>query len=270
MPKSKTREPKTQRNGLTTQTSAVTTEMEITPIPAIARTAILKARAAALTITQEAIDLAKDMVIVTEADYHKADDILHKIKVVQKRAGEPLEEVIRPVRQGLDGVYAINRAIQNPLLDVEVVVKEKMRVWKIAEMDRVRKAREEEDRRQREYREQVRREQEAADKLRAEANRAPAPQPFEVAQDATVETYAVPAAPLPQPIRAASSTARQIKKWRVADLELLVKAVELGIAPVEMVMVNAIAMNDLFKRDPAAVEAFPGVETYMDIQISGR
>jgi hypothetical protein len=243
---------------------------DIIPIPAIARTAIVKARAAALTITQEVIDLAKDLVIVTEADYHTADDILHKIKVIQKRAGEPLEEVIRPVRQGLDGVYAINRAIQDPLLDGEVIVKEKMRVWKIAEMDRVRKSREEEERRQREYQEQVRREQEAADKLRAEANQVPAPQPFEVAQDATGEVYAIPATPLPQPIRAASSTARQVKRWRVTDLELLVKAVELGMVPVEMVMVNVVAMNDLFKRDPAAVEGFPGVETYMDIQISGR
>jgi hypothetical protein len=71
-------------------------------------------------------------------------------------------------------------------------------------------------------------------------------------------------------IQAASSSSRTIKKWRVTDLELVLESVRLGLAPIEILMVNVMEVARLFKADPAAIDEIPGMETYDDIQIAGR
>src|SRR5271154_895126 len=223
--------------------TTTTDVLEIESIPAVAKAAIVKARAAALTVTQEVIDQAKDITITTAEDYHAADEILHKIKVAQKRSGDILEEVIRPVRDGLEQVYAVRRLIENPLLDLERVVKEKMRVWQIADRARIDK----ENYERRKIEEEQRRLEalkvvELANKGDFTGAAAVLTQP---------ETVVLHPTPPPQPIRAASSSARPVKKWRLTDLELLVQAVYLEMVPIDVLMVNPVKVGEIFKADPA-------------------
>ena len=246
MPKNTTKPPTTNDAG----------QLVIVPIPAVTPKSILQARASALTVTQEILDLARDLIVETEPDYHTADEILHKIKVAQKRLDQPFEDVIRPVRQGLDGVYAIRREVENPLLDLEQTVKEKMRAFKLAEAERIKK----EER----IRLAVQRAAEEAERKRVAA----LPKPERPAEP--VEVVVIHSAPVRAPVRAASSSSRTIKKWRVTDLELVLEAVRLEIAPVDILQINAVRVAEMFKANPAVIDEIPGMETYDDVVISGR
>ena len=234
-------------------------DLEILPIPAINKTAIAKARAQAITVTQEVTVLARDLQITTGEDYHKADEILHSIKVAGKRAEEPFDEVIEQVRPGMDKLYAIRRAVLNPLLDLEMAVKEKMRVWQVEERARI--AKEERERKERE--ERAKREEEAR------RPRVEMPQP-PIQLNIPPEIVPAPFTPPPQPIRAASSTARPVRKWRVTDFALLLQAVQLGMVPVEALQVNERYFNDQMRNDQAVIDTWPGAETFEDVQIIGR
>lgn len=256
----------------TTKTINETGQLVIVPIPAVTPKSILQARTQALTVTQEILDLARDLIVQTEPEYHAADEILHKIKVAQKRLDQPFEDVIRPVRQGLDGVYAIRREVENPLLDLEKTVKEKMRGFKLAEAERIRK---EEAARSRLLRiEQAR----VAEEQRAEQNRriaeAAKANDFQKAQEILAEeepeVAIIFATPAPRPVQAASSSSRTIKRWRVTDLELVLEAVRLEIAPVDILQINATKVAEMFKVDPENVDSIPGLECYDDVVISGR
>ena len=255
-----------------TKTINETGQLVIVPIPAVTPKSILQARASALTVTQEILDLARDLIVETEPDYHTADEILHKIKVAQKRLDQPFEDVIRPVRQGLDGVYAIRREVENPLLDLEKTVKEKMRAFKLAEQARIQK--EERERARLLQIEQAR----VAEEQRIEQTRrlveAAKANDFQKAQEILAEeepeVAVIFAAPIQAPVRAASSSSRTIKKWRVTDLDLVLESVRLGIAPIDILMINVTEVARMFKLDPAEIDAIPGMEVYDDIQIAGR
>jgi hypothetical protein len=236
-------------------------DLEILPIPAINKTAIAKARAQAITVTEEVAVLARDLQITTGEDYHKADEILHSIKVAGKRAEEPFEEVIGQVRPGLDKLYAIRRAVLDPLLDLEMAVKEKMRVWQIAERERI--AKEERERKEREEKEERERRATAA---AVDPVQAPS---FSYASG-IMQIIPAPFTPPPQPTRAASSTARPVRKWRVTDFALLLQAVQLGMVPAEAVQINVQYFNDQMRNDPAVIDTWPGAETFEDVQIIGR
>lgn len=239
-----------------TTTNTATGQLVIAPIPAVATKAILAARVSALAITQEILDLAKDLAVETEPQYHSADEILHKIKVAQKRLDQPFEDVIRPVRQGLDGVYAIRREVENPLIDLERTVKEKMRAYKLAEAERIRKEEAE--------RARVQREAEAAERRRVAAL------PKEAPAEPQAEIVVLHPTPVMAPVRAASSSARTIKRWRVYDFEQVIECVKLGLAPVEWLQINAVAVEKAFKLNPALIDEVSGMECYDDIQIAGR
>ena len=247
-------------------------QLIITPIPAVATKAILAARVTALTITQEILDLAKDLAVETESQYHSADDILHKIKVAQKRLDQPFEDVIRPVRQGLDGVYAIRREVENPLLDLEKTVKEKMRAFKLAEAERIRKEEAERARLLRIEQSRVAEEQlaEQARRIVEAAKANDFQKALEILEEEKPEVAVIFAAPVQAPVRAASSSSRTIKRWRVTDLDLVIEATRLDMAPTNILQINATKVQEMFKLNPASIDEIPGMETYDDIQIAGR
>ena len=241
----------------------VAADLEIIPVPAINKTAIAKARAQAITVTQEIISVAASLVVDTADQYHAADEILHKIKVAQKHLNVPFDEILTQVRPGMDALYAIRRAVENPLLDLEVVVKEKMRVWQIRDRKRI-----EDENRERERITRENAAKEAAAAVVAQPMTPPYPRtmaPMPIAESVTL--FPTPA---PLPIQAASSSARVIKRWKVTDLELVVKAVGLGMIPVDVLTVDFIRVNQMFKDRPEDLAMWPGFELHDDIQIAGR
>lgn len=271
MPRRKKDPDQTQREIVPSPTPAEHADLSILPIPSITKTAIERARVLAQKTVDTVLALAHDLTITDQMGYVAADEILHQIKVAQKYVEEPFDEVIKPIRGPLDRIYAIKRTISNPLLDIEVVVKEKMRQYQITERKRI------DD-------EQKARLGEA--RLIAAMNPPPSP-PFtllpapgiqvpaglfdsfqRVTPDSTVITVAIPSVPPPQPPRAASSTARTIKRWRVTDFELLLEGFKLGMVPAEMFQINPDAAQTALNN--GVIDTYPGVESYDDVQIIGR
>ena len=252
---------------------STTDQVEILPIPAVSKTAITKARDLALVIVAEVTAITANLVVETEDQYHAADEILHRIKVTGKRLDQPFDEVIKPVRGGLDKVYALRRSIENPLLDLEVAIKEKMRVYKVNENERLRLVEVERARLQRVEEQRVYEEQ------RAEQNRriaeAATQNDFQKAAEilatpVTVPEIAIVAPPLPTPIRAASSSATKVKRVRVVDPDLFIHAVSLGLVPGYLLMIDHTALAHVLRDKPDEVALYPGVEVYEDFTISGR
>ena len=269
MPKRKTHTPLTKRLDVTAESKEADITIAILPIPAVNKLTIIKARAAAMTVTAEILELAKDLVVSTTDQYHTADDILHKIKVAQKRAGEPFEEAIRPTQQGLAGLYAIRREVENPLIDLEVVVKEKMRVYKIEEHKRLQAERLEQERLQREEQRRLDKAEEEHQRL-ASAMVSSAGAVAITFDNVESTVVAIPTAPVSQPVRAASSSARAIKRWRVTDFGLLVHAVDLGMVPEDILLIESNFVNQQLRIDSTVIDEWPGMETYDDFQIAGR
>lgn len=239
---------------------------------------------------------AQGIVIADDKSYNLADAFLAKIRAARKSdVFTKLRKIIDPIREGLDVLYATERDIKAPLDEAEKHIKGKMRDWQLAEQERVRK--EEEARRQEEIRkaqEELRYAQEQqrlqeqkemaerqAQEARTRAARLKAQQEAEDLQrqqDEAAEAQrradaiaaATVAAPIAQPVKAASSVVRKVSKVKVVDIMKFAEGVGKGLVPETMLQVDATQLNLMFKNNREWVGEWPGVEIYEDVEIAGR
>lgn len=207
--------------------------------------------------------------VVDDAEsYLVADQILGRVQTARKTWGARMERIIRPIRQGLDEIYALSRDVDKPLAAIEATVKRQMTDYKLEEARLLRAAEEErlaEERRlQRDVLERIEKESAARTKqMRGKLALA--------RQQAEDRLEKVQAEEAPAPVMGTSSSTRATKKWRITDFGAFV----LGVTKRDSLMAdylvaNTPRMNQLFKDNPESFKEMAGVEVYDDVQIVGR
>lgn len=214
------------------------------------------------------LQLAVNSLEVTDQEsYLEADSLLARVRVVRKQWGTRMEGIIRPIRQGLDEVYGLNRDVDRPLEALEKSIKQVMGDFKLGEQRVLQAAQEA----QRIESERLRRE---AEEKAWKATEAATPKLRERLQQqaAILEQKAVDveAAEQPQAVVGLNSSSRKVKKWRVTDIKAFAKGVVDGYIPENCLLVNHSTTDVEFKNDPEGFECWPGVETFDDVQIVGR
>lgn len=209
--------------------------------------------------------------IKTEVDYIKADAVLGKIRLARKTWGvvwdRILEKSIKPIREGLDELYALNRGVDGPLDLMETTIKQEMKAFKVRELEAINAAKRKQEQ------EAARLQREAEEKERqAAAARTPQMRGklTAAAEKLTTQAEAVKETPLRMAVQTASSSTRSKKAWRVDDMAKFIAAVADGTLPEDALMVCKTSMDQYFKNDPEGMEVWPGVTVYDDVQIVGR
>lgn len=222
--------------------------------------------------TAPVLTIAQTITVTNGESYLQADDLLSHIRNAKAKVNEKMEPIIRPIRQGLDQLYALRRELEGPLDDAEKAVKRKMADWQVAERRRVELEQAERDRVQREETEKVQRR--LAEERRQEAERQLQANNVQAADEVLSQPLpqvTVLTTPVRPVVRAQGSTARTVTKWRVTDFAALVCEVAVGNVPMEVLMVNEVEMNRLVREGQGQIVGeWPGVEVYQDVQIAGR
>lgn len=200
--------------------------------------------------------------VTNNEEYQEADTLLARIRAARKTWGDRLEKIIRPIRTGLDEIYALNREGDKPLAALEDGVKHKMKVFKLEEQRQLQAAQNEQDRLNREADEARRRAEAAATPQLAGRLMNQAARAEQKAQTVYLNT--------PLPVAAAQSTTRPVKGIRVKDPIKFHKGIAEGYIPLDVTEVRQGKLNTYLKEDPEGVECWPGIEVYDDVQIVGR
>lgn len=209
--------------------------------------------------------------VTDEDSYLHADMVLAKIRSTRKAWNERMEAIIRPIRTGLDHIYALNRDVDKPMELLEGQLKRAMSDYKTQErrqLEAAQRAKDEEDQR---IADELARVQEAE----AKARTAPMRAKLALAREALeTQQQIVAEEPVSAPVQANHSTTRVVKKIRVIHLKMLLMAIVAGKVPMDAIAVNQVALNSYLKLGPdnnyLPVSEWPGVETYDDTQIVGR
>jgi hypothetical protein len=222
---------------------------------------------AVLPTLQQAVST---LVITNEQDYLEADALLGRIDQRRKAWGGVWDRIqastIKPLRSALDGLYELNRDIDQPLERLRDSVREAMRRYKVQELHRIEAAKREQER------EAARLQMEAEEAARkAEAARTNALRArFEAqAEEKQERAMAVAAQAAPLPIVGASSTSRTAPKLQIKDLGMFLRHAADSPEMQAFITINVTGLNRQWKIDPD-VELWPGVEKVDDVTIVGR
>lgn len=262
---------------------------------AVIETQIEKTRQEGLVASKGVRSMADTLVIVDPAGYAYADSLLLKVRIAIETVDGKLDPIIKPIRSGLDQLYALKRELHAPLDAAETAIKGKMAAWQLAERKKI----QEEERRKQEQEDLLRRkalakqqeearlkreaeeaeeraanarssaaramaEEEAKQLRRQQESAAQAASKLDVRAD-TAAAQQVTAKP-----KASGSSASDVKKWRVTSLMDVVSAVAEGTVPLSVLAIDQVAMNNYMKTHRNLVETWPGIEVYDDVRIAGR
>lgn len=203
----------------------------------------------------------------TEEDYQEADRRLSVIRRARAEWRDRLQRVVKPIREGLDELYALGRDVDKPMEAMEGAYREGMQAYKMRELQAIREA---ERKKQEEEAQAVREAEEAMRKAEA-ARTAQLREKLQKQAMKAIErvdeiTYRVD----PTPVRAASSTTRVIKTPIVVDLNAFLSGIIVGEIPADLVAVQGRVLSAAYKEDPQSVLSWPGVEIQEEIQVVGR
>lgn len=239
----------------------------VVPTPPAALKAHQEMAKAFPVLRDEVVSITVD----SEETYQDADRVLAKVRSTRKAWNERMEAIIRPIRTGLDHIYALNRDVDKPMELLESQLKTGMGAYKNAERLRLQAEQAERDA------EQQRLADEIEEKRLAEENARTAPMRAKIAaarEKLQAAQEAIEVTPVAAPVQANYSGARTVKKIRLTDLFKLLLAVIARKVPADVIMVNQVILNSYLKTGPdnlyLPVSEWPGVETYEDTQIVGR
>jgi hypothetical protein len=192
--------------------------------------------------------MSQALAVVAEEDYHYAAKVLSQVTHQHKTdvGLSVLESIIRPIREGLDVLYAVRRRVESPYLEAVETIKSKMAAWQNAERKR--------------------REAEKAEELRL-LREAEKSQPV----DRPEFSHTPFPAPQSLPVQNSSVSTRVVFRARITSMEEFIMAIESGLAPSwNLIQPNEQAINNWLKMDPQAVRECPGIEVYEDTVIIRR
>lgn len=247
-----------------TKDTKPTSALSVSLTPASAVEAKKEGLEVVTSLTPEVAELT----VSNDEEYEQADHFLGRIRGARKKWEERMEKIIRPIRTGLDELYALNREVDKPLGVLESQVKAKMGDYKLIEARRI--AEEEEERAAKTAKIVA-----EAEALARAAEAAATPQMTAKlsakSEHLMTKARAVITTEVSAPVQGANSSSRPQKKWRIKDAKQFFAAVADGTLELECALVNMPVMNRYFKDTPAEeFAAWPGIEVYDDIQIVGR
>lgn len=253
--------------------------MTVTTLPTTELTKTRQQILAMVPPLRSEVDL---LTVKTEEDYQTASALLTRI-LASKRwwlQGDPagkwkgIDAIIKPFREGLDGLYELKNDGLKPHEVMEADVKSKMKDYKLAETKRLADEKEARDA-------EARRIQQEIDAKQARIDAAKTPKmrekligqqmEMQQAQKTVVSTRSAP-------VKAAGSAARTVKKPVIKDFLPFVMGIialqdgrddEEGV-PLDLLQVNPVRLAQLWKENPDLVAQLPGVEIENDVVIAGR
>lgn len=246
----------------TAKSIAAQTVIEIPDVKGVDTKDITTAVVTANAMSSGLVAQIEAMPCVTREDYTAMDGALGVIRENQKKVDTLFNDdekgLIRPIRIGLDRLYALQRALLAPFNLAETEAKKKMAAYKLEE-DKIKEVAE------REERARIAKQQDDINKeMVAKAKELGVAAPV-------VKAVFLPTA-APAPVKGDHSRSRIVEKIRVTDMATLKEAIECGLAHADCLTV--IADMDYIKlwfdTDPDAVRNCPGIEVYKEAQIGGR
>jgi hypothetical protein len=241
------------------------TVIPATAVPVAARTA----KTEGLALVTPLAPLVASLIVEDAEGYLRADALFGRIKNARKTWKERMEKIIRPIRQGLDELYSLNREVDAPLAKLESAVEGKMIAFKQEERRQLQAAENERIRNEQEAQrklDEIARKEEAA---RTNQMRAKLAQQREEAEARVAET--VEAHAFAETAVMGNHSSLRTKKVPTVNNNLgFIAGVAAGVIPADCVTINMVRLRAYYKEDPESVAEFPGVVIVDDDQIAGR
>jgi hypothetical protein len=248
------------------------TPKKATVLPATVETVqIPKERGELLVLIPTLTTEVAELEVTTAEEYAYADSLLGRVQSARK-VWAPIwarimEKSVKPIRDGLEGLYQMNRDVDGPLEKLELAVKKPMKAFKENELRRLVDEQRAKDREQQRLMDEAEAKRRAAELAKTPQMRgkllAQAEQQEEQAE--VVERREVAA-----PITAENSSNRKKRAVKVGDLHTMLKGIIDGYVPADCILVNQVKLNAYFREHGEDMALWPGLETFDDIQIVGR
>ena len=248
-------------------------EQGVDPMPA--KSALVAPKLNPATVKQEGLStltplqtaIADLPSVLTAEDYIDADTLRDRIRNARKTWKDRMEKIIRPIRQGLDELYSLNRDVDVPLGTLEDSVTGRMKVFKLEETRLLRAAEEAREQEAQRLRNEAAQKELASEQARTVQMRgrlhAAAARAWSQAEEVEQEE-------IPTPIQVASSTTRPKRSPVVTDRTAFLKGIVAGYVPENCIAIIQPTLNRYYRDDPEGMAAWPGVTLVDDIQIVGR
>lgn len=214
------------------------------------------------------------IIVESAEEYAIADALLARIRQAESSWLSRINPIIEPIRSSLDLLYGLRKDIVDPIHELEGVIKDKMRAFKVKEAQLLKEAN---DKRQKELAELQR---QADEKAKREANAKTNAMRSKLAEargELEQKLANAKAQVAPTPIKVSGSSSRKVKKWKVTDFTgfiLYVASIEKQEEAEEMMSllcIDEVQMNAFFKlTKPDAGEWLPGITVTEEITIAGR
>lgn len=224
--------------------------------PAIKTPELLKTKQEAKKQSAPLIEQAHQLQITDEDSYQIADSIRASLKAASKKWTDRLQLIIRPAYDTLQGLYNLRKEIVDPMDASADVVTNKMKEFKRLEAVRTRQEADAKTAKEAELRKKL----EAATSI-----------PVQRMMEKRIEE--VQNVIITAPVVAASSSTRTVKKWKVDNMQKLVRAVADSQVPIDILTLNSKVFEDYFRgddKDKTAISSWPGILVYDDIQIVSK
>lgn len=210
----------------------------------------------------------------------RADLLLGKVRLARKGWAAVWTRIqtrtVKPIRDGLEELYTLNRDVDGPYEALEKSLKGKMDTFRLEEARIQRQRAQEAEQERQRLATEIESKRIAAEAARTPQMRGKLAAAAERLQE-SLETVAVEGE---APIATINSSTRTVEKVRVPDLMDLIKAIARGdvpltvpssIGPTPFLDINLRVLNAWFVVDPETVrELAPVIEVYDDIRTVGR
>lgn len=238
-------------------------------------TALIKPlKAAALTLT-----------VSTQDDYLKADTLLGRIFTARATWAAKMAPVRRPLQKAIDaakatlvhakeamlGADTLFSEIDGPLLDLDADIRGQMGAFKLKEARELREAETAREVERARLAEEIRKtsELELNAKTKAIAQRLEVRRQGLVQQAVAVEVVEEQA---PAPVKGTSSQSRNVRDWRVLNMDTFIKGCADGSIPADVLTLDLGKMQEYFREPITRAQMdkgeWPGLEVFDDVIIA--
>lgn len=216
----------------------------------------------------------KALRVTTAEEYEAADMLLSDIGRARRQWRLKIDPILSPLKQAIDkakeammGAKALDAEVDGPFTLLEERVKKVMRDYKLEERRQLQAAKDAQDAAIEQDRlklvELTRKEElakTAALRMRLGLQRS------------IVEAHAqeLESTPKEAPVKAASSQARNVRKWRVTDVAAVLAGILEGSIPDDVMVVDSAAVGRHYRDSAETVESWPGFEGFDDVVIARR
>lgn len=224
------------------------------------------------------------MKITSELQYMQADTMLSQVQADKKMWIGKLDPIIKPQYEALEGMYSLRRELVNPREECEKLIKGAMAEWDREKLRIEREAQAKRDEEARKIAEEERKAQEALVKAKTPQMQAKLQ---EIKADLAEKRQQLSSYVPPAPTKAAGSSSRPVKKWRLISIEDFILSFMANDAPevdasmtdnLSLLTIDSIQMNAKFIYDqkvgkpvPLGIGIWlPGIEVYEDVTITGK